>query len=242
MAFVNIKDVTWSDKLVGGSWPVKVPSFMDIHGWFPVWEVERFRSMENALRPGKVLYDIGAYDGWQDAILSSFVGAQNMVLVEPEPTNWPNIRHTWEANTLEAPGATFMGLIGTQETEGTVFFRQYPEGPDYSQLISHTTFRHLDENLHNTACLSLDSLVKKTGMIPDAINVDVEGAGLVVLQSGEETLRHYRPLVWVSIHPGLTRETLGQLPAEEGVHEFMKNLGYREQFLAVDHEEHWLFV
>lgn len=242
MAFVDLKDVTWSKKVVAGKYPVLVPSFMDVHLWWSNWEKERFASMEAKLKPGMTFYDIGAYDGWQDAIISHFVGgSENMILVEPEPTNWGNIKATFDANGLDAPYSTYMGFIGTDTTgKDLVYYDSYPSGPDYSKLISHTTFRHLDENAHNTSCLPLDALVGLSRK-PDAINVDVEGAALIVLRSAVETLRAFHPTLWVSIHGQMTRETYNQLPSEQGVHEFLAQFGYKGTLLANDHEEEWIF-
>lgn len=242
MAFVDLKDISWSKKMVANRYPVLVPSFMDVHAWWSNWEKERFASMEAHLKPGTLFMDIGGYDGWQDAIISQFVGgAENMIIVEPEPTNWPNIRHTFENNGWGVPHATYMGFINTEET-GTdeINLHAWPKGPDYTKLISHTTFRHIDENSHNTSSMKLDTLAALAG-VPTAINVDVEGAGLIVLQSATWLLKHVHPLIWVSVHGQMTRETYNQLPSEEGVHEFLESFGYHGTLLANDHEQEWFY-
>lgn len=244
MSFVGLDGLAWVKKRVAERYEVLVPQFMGVHGWFDTWEKDRFWSMEQHLKPGMIFYDIGAYDGWQDAIISRFVGgAQNMVLVEPEPTNWPNIKATFDANNCGLPKATFQGFIGSNESEkAAVYYNRYPEGVDYSKLISHTTFRHIDENAHDTARTSLDTLASTCGK-PDAINIDVEGAGLLVLQSAERTLEMFHPLIWVSIHDNeiFHHRPLANFPDEHGVSDYLKRFGYIGTFLANEHEEEWFF-
>ncbi len=251
MASIDIKDVSWRERIVGGRWPVTVPTFMDKHAHLENWEVERFASMEAHLKPGMCFWDIGSFDGYQDAIISKFVGGtENMVLVEPEPTNWGNIRATFEANGLGAPLAAYLGLVGSSEKyEPPVFYRGWPDGldyynskiVDYTKLIDHTTFRHIDENDDPT--ISLDTLFHRIKRC-DALNVDVEGAGLIVLQSGEKFLKEHHPLIWVSIHGRdlFHHRPIAQgFPPEQEISKFLEGLGYTGTFLADDHEQEWFY-
>ena len=78
------------------------------------WERERLASMEEHLKPGMVLYDVGTEHGWLSAVYGGFVGYENMVLIEPSPEFWPNIRKIWECNGFPEPLAAFQGFIGDQ--------------------------------------------------------------------------------------------------------------------------------
>jgi FkbM family methyltransferase len=250
MSFINIKDVQWRERMTPGG-AVKVPTFMDVHGTLELWEKERFASMQAHLKPGMCFWDIGAYDGWQDAVISRFVGgAENMVLAEPEPRNWGNIKATFEANGLGVPLATYLGLVGAPEKHSPVVnHKAWPGGVDYydaknvdyTTLIDHTTFRHIDENDDPT--ISLDTLFSSVKRC-DAINVDVEGAGMIVLQSGENLLRDQHPLIWVSIHGRdlFHHRPIAQgFPPEQDIPKFLEGLGYTGTFLADDHEQEWLY-
>jgi FkbM family methyltransferase len=241
--FTKLDEAKWSRRMIGGQW-VFVPSFEDPND-LEHWEISTYLSMQSLLKPGMLFYEIGAYTGWCDVPITRFVGgAENMVLVEPNPINWPNIKATLEKNSCGIPRATFMGFAGTDEKFlSPVVHNGYPTEPDYGKLMEVCSFRLLDEqgNKDNTACITLDNLVALCGA-PDAINVDVEGAALIVLQSATQTLRRYRPMIWVSIHPITLRETTKLLPPEEGVHNYLKQYGYRGTFLGKDHEEHWVYV
>jgi FkbM family methyltransferase len=243
--FEDVATLEFVEKLVNGKYSVKVPKFLDQHQWWGNWERERFNSMEELLKPGMVLYEIGAFDGWQDVILSRFVGGgQNMILIEPVAENWANTKATWEANGVEKPAVTYMGLVGPEETtdELTPWFysHDWPLGPDYSRAISVTKFKHIAEHALNTPCCPLDDFVEIVlTPKPSAINIDVEGAELLVLQSAKRTLERHSPLVWVSIHPEFMKTRYYE--DDSAVHEFMADLGYKGTFLGSDHEQHWCY-
>ncbi len=137
-----------------------------------------------------------------------------------------------------------MGLICPTQPEGLEFgdgrlphinWNRWPEGPDYSKAIAVTKFKHINEN-PETPHIALDYF---PGPEFEAINIDVEGAELLVLQSAERLLKETRPLVWISIHPEFMKARYGH--DDVAVHEFMAELGYRGTFLGTDHEDHWFF-
>ena len=159
--FEDVATLEFVEKLVNGKYLVKVPKFLDHHQWWGNWERERFDSMEELLKPGMVLYDCGAFDGWQDVILSRFVGGgQNMVLIEPVAENWANIKATWEANGVDVPRATYMGLIApaSQMKAARLYKSEWPDGPDYSNAISVTKFKHITENIESTTATTMSYL------------------------------------------------------------------------------------
>lgn len=83
------------------------------------------------------------------------------------------------------------------------------------------------------------NIVTETGIVPDALTMDVEGAELLILRGARQTLKMYKPKVWISIHPDLGERDYG-ITKEETL-KFMQDLGYKSEFLAKDHEEHWYF-
>ena len=257
--YVHRNDVRFVDDCIGG-YTVKVPHFIEEKHFRDQWEKERFQSMEMNLKPGDVLFDVGAEQGQMSAIYARFVGGgENMVLFEPVPQVWPNIKATWEANGLMTPRATYCGLVGTESTSPIMSAIDYSTGhtqgwpyPAFSDsLLDATKFRYSHEHSHATQTISIDDFVfsrgevvgrmpeEMRGIVPNAITIDVEGYELQVLRGAVETLKQYRPLVWVSIHPDLMEKFTGKNAAL--VHALMNELGYSEDHLATDHEEHWMF-
>jgi len=241
--FVERSELKFVSKIVNRKYPVRVPEYLDLHQWWDDWETARFDSMEKNLKKGMLFFDVGAFDGWQDVIISRFVGGgRNMVLIEPVEENWANIRATWEDNLVELPYATcygFMAADSDQSMDATEIVRHgWPTKPDYSKVISVTKFKLLNEHRDTTPWIQFDNLATLIGL-PNAINVDVEGGELEVLRSAQWVLTQGRPLVWVAIHPEFMKDRYNQKP--EDIHKFMHSLGYNAEFLGSDHEEHFLF-
>lgn len=207
---------------------------------FDYWELARFHSMRDHLTPGMVLYDVGTEQGWCNLMYASMVGPENMVLVEPTSEFWPNIRATWERNYPGVrPRACYDGLISDKTTDPRPFAYGWPAGSD-GPLIDRNKYQYIHEHSADVVEMTLDDLVGRTGVVPDAVTMDVEGAELLVLHGGEQTLRAHHPLMWVSVHPDLGERDYGITPDQ--VHAFMADLGYTGQHLATDHEQHWLYT
>ena len=207
---------------------------------FAVWEKERIWSMSDNLKKGDVLFDIGTEQGWCNLIYAQFVGPENMVLIEPTQEFWPNIQATWEKNYpgIE-PKAFYDGLISDKTSdERTKNFTAWPDASRGS-LIDRNKYQYIDDNSENVPEITIDDYVKRTGVIPDALTMDTEGAEIAVLRGAEQTLREYKPLVWASVHPDLAiQHGFGDV---QNVYDFMESLGYKHQYLATDHEVHEFF-
>ncbi len=87
---------------------------------------------------------------------------------------------------------------------------------------------------------SLDGLLRLDTVIPRDIlvKIDVEGAEYEVLQGARAILAR-RNVTWsVSIHPELLKRFNH---TDQDVHSLMRDMGYKSQLLARDHEEHWWY-
>ncbi len=202
------------------------------------WEFPRFESFRHHLKYGDVFFDVGAEHGWISALIGrEFVGAENMVLFEPGDEFWINIRKTWEYNGLDDPLGCFCGFVDQTSTSDVVGV--WPaEAVQGAPEVGGMPYKTLGVN-EEIKTISIDDYVRITNHIPDAINVDVEGAELKVMSGANETLRAHRPLVWVSIHPDLMQRDHGTNKDE--FISFMEGHYYVPSFLGSDHEEHYLF-
>lgn len=219
-------------------WEFELPEPLASWDVFDYWERERFDSMQRHLKAGMVLFDVGTEQGWCNLIYASFVGPENMVLIEPTPEFWPNIVHTWFKNYDAHPRAYYQGLLSDKTTDDRQAFNSQPQAA-YGDLIDRNKYQYIHEHSDGIPEMRLDDLVERSGVVPDAITMDVEGAELLVLQGARDTLERHRPLAWVSVHPDLGEQHYGVVPAD--VHDFMGGLGYRGTFLGEDHEQHWIY-
>ena len=212
---------------------------------FDYWELERFNSMRDNLKPGMVLFDIGTEQGWCNLIYASFVGPENMVLIEPTQEFWPNIKQIWERNYPGVqPKGFYDGLIGEDYTDRRYLaktvklFEQWPACAD-GDMIDRNKYQYIDDNSEDVPQITIDDYVRISGIVPDALTMDTEGAEIVILRGAEKTLREHKPLVWASVHPDLAIEH--GFGDTKNVYEFMEKMGYDHKYLATDHEVHELF-
>lgn len=206
---------------------------------FDYWERARFHSMRDNLTHGDVLFDIGTEQGWCNLIYAQFVGPENMVLIEPTAEFWPNIQATWQRNYGDVfPKAMYAGLLSDKTTDRRPWFDWWPAGSQ-GPLIDRNRYQYIHDNTEQVPEMRLDDLVERSGIIPTAVTMDVEGAELLVLHGAAETLAVHHPKVWISIHPDLGERDYGVIPKQ--VHRFMDQCGYSGEHLATDHEEHWFF-
>ena len=76
---------------------------------------------------------------------------------------------------------------------------------------------HVKQNENGTLLLEkLDNIKIAEGVV-DFIKIDVEGHEFQVLQGAEETLKKYKPTIFVETYPD----------EKPKVHEYLTNLGYR---------------
>ena len=205
---------------------------------FACWERERFHSMRDNLTYGDILFDVGTEQGWCNLIYADMVGPTNMVLIEPTTEFWPNIKATWERNYHYPPMACWDGLVSDVTDTKTRVFTPWPAAAN-GDLIDRNKYQYIHAHSRDIKQLTLDDLVTRSGIIPNAITIDVEGAELKVLHGATETLIEHRPLVWASLHDDLLERDYNA--TIEDVHTFMESLGYIPTYLGTDHEAHWLY-
>lgn len=235
-------ELTW----INGRWPVLLPPHRACRPEWPWWEATRLAAMHHFIKPGHVVYDVGAEEGDFPTLFATW-GAQ-VVLIEPNPYVWPCIRYTWEANFDHRPLGHYVGLLGVADVDapetdierGTV--DGWPRCTERPMVPDHG-FRHLWEHGgRNTPITTLDHLVARLGHIPDVVTMDVEGGELFVLRGAEHTLTEHRPIVFVSIHPDFMAEMYDIGDGITAVNDLMAGHGYEHTYLCTDHEVHMLYL
>lgn len=232
---------------VNGRWPLLLPEHRAVRPEWPWWEATRLAAMRHFIKPADLVYDIGAEEGDFPGLFASW-GA-NVVLVEPNPKVWPNIRAIFEANALtDRMRGWYVGFAGDEcrtildwDLEHTA----NPEGPwpvcAHGPIIGDHGFLVIPER-PDVSITTVDWLAEHFGL-PDVITIDVEGAELTVLRGASRVLRDNRPLVFVSVHidlPWIDEKYPGD--TGENLAVFMNEHGYEGVYLTTDHEAHWLYV
>lgn len=259
-----MNDVPMIPTLINGQWQVLLPEHRAVRPeWYTEtgWERARLGSMHHHLtalceratgpdigrRP--VIIDVGVEEGDLTALYSQW--GCDVVMVEPNPKVWPNVRAIWEANGLRDPLYAFVGFAGDAcdyHGPGHAQWFDTHVGPThgwprcaFGDVIGDHAFLHLAQHPH-VPTQTLDYMMALAGVNVDAITMDVEGSELTVLRGAEGILADDRPLVWVSVHTDAQwMDENYPLDGRAAVLEWMAKRDYAGTLLAIDHEEHWFF-
>lgn len=205
---------------------------------YDYWEKERVLSMREHLKKGDVLFDIGTESGWCNLVYASMVGPENMVLIEPTPEFWPNIKALWDKNYPHIlPKGTYSGLFSNKTTDDRDInpYIVWPKDVE-GDLIDKNSYKYIHEHGNVIPQMTLDDYVLKTKINPNALTIDTEGSELLILHGAENTLKSQSLKVWISEHDDMA---LRDYNVKKGQLEtYMGSLGYKREYLAVDHEVH----
>lgn len=200
------------------------------------WEKERMQKMHEMIKKDDVVLYIGNEEGDLSGIIASW-GAK-MILVEPNPKVWPNTKAIWEANNLEKPLACFVGFASGQNSGRITLIKDtFPACAD-GEVIHDHGFMELRN--HNAEEIKIDMICEILQNNPKHISIDVEGSEWEVLKGAEETIKQFKPILWVSIHPEFMISQYNQYSAD--LRNWIKDRGYKETILAYDHELHVMYA
>lgn len=199
------------------------------------WEKERFFSMMLNVKPGDIFFDIGAEFGAISAMIQKYLRPR-MVLFEPTREFFDSIKLIWEMNNLEEPEAIFHGFVSDKTPVMKVPALYWKDiEPREIEAMAYLNLNN-ESQREKVPTVTVDDYVGATGLIPRVLNIDVEGAEILVINGAVDTLKKYKPLVWLSIHSDLIK---GYNSSEEKLIKKMKSLNYSCELLAVDHEKHY---
>jgi FkbM family methyltransferase len=192
--------------------------------WRGTYESFEARHFANRIKPGMVVYDIGAHVGYYTLIAARRVGPRGAVFsFEPDPENAAALRQHVRRNRLE--GVVTVSEIAVSDSDG------------HGKFISggsHASTGHLTEAGDGGVAVqttTIDTLNTRGARPPDVIKMDVEGAELAALTGARRTLHQFRPTVYLSVHSSALRVDSVA---------FLSALGYRlESFSEYDPSLTW---
>jgi FkbM family methyltransferase len=163
------------------------------HGcWFGSYELSKQKAFAAALKPGHVVYDLGANVGFYSLLASVFVGPQGQVFsFEPSPRNLLLLRQHLAMN-----GITNCTIYEAAVTDSRGF-ANFDPATDWSggHLAPAST------NSFTVPTVSLDELVDSGELpLPQVIKCDIEGAEYNALKGAVRTLQSATPVIFLSTH------------------------------------------
>lgn len=233
------------EAILNGQFPITIPKHRaDRPQWYTKegWERARLNALHETIKSqvdhlGDCrLYYVGAEEGEMPALCQMW-GAR-VVLFEPNPKVWPNIKAIWDANKLEYP-ISFCGFASNESSGQLELYAGFPPSAD-GEVISNHGFMNLSEiDREKSSQIKVDDLIATgvNGLLPPTIlTMDVEGSEWEVLRGAEQTLRLHKPVIFLSLHPEFMYQLHGEYASD--CRTWIKALGYEEQLLDYQHEVH----
>jgi FkbM family methyltransferase len=192
-----------------GKWWIVWSSFRSC--WLGLYELDKQRIFNTLVKPGDVVFDVGANAGYYTLLGTVLAGPEGKVFAfEPLPRNAAIIRRHVEMNKLSNV-TVYEGAVS--DRAGTARFDSgvIPEMAHLSESggIEVRTFK-------------LDSLLAEGVPPPAVMKIDVEGAEVDVLNGARQMIETHHPTMMVATH---------SVPLFEQTKAFLESLGYEVRVL-----------
>jgi len=226
------------DTVINGQFKIILPEHRaERPDWYTEegWEKARLKSIYSNTTKDDVMFYVGAEEGEMPA-LSQMWGA-DVVLFEPNPKVWSNIKEIWKANKLDDP-ITFQGFCSNETRivdDSGQLQHGFPECADLPIEAAHG-FKELYLEAKNYNQTKIDDV---TSIIPTQMSIDVEGSEFEVLKGAEQTIIKHKPKIWLSLHPEFLFAQWNVYGTE--VRNWIKDKGYKETLLDYKHEVHFYY-
>jgi FkbM family methyltransferase len=163
------------------------------------------------VRPGAVVYDIGAHVGTIALGVARLVGPSGRVVAfDGDPDNAATLRESSLRNHLEARLEVVSGAVWSYTASHGIPFRR--GGMRRSQGGVEANGHHPvvgTGEIIAVPAVALDDFVAAGGPTPQLVKIDVEGGEYEVLRGGTNLFKHQRPLIIAEVHHQEAAEQIG---------------------------------
>lgn len=164
------------------------------HGcWLGSYEHDKVLRFQETVKPGHVVFDVGAHVGYYTLLASELAGPHGQVIAfEPLPRN---LRYLHEHLRLNSVQNVRVIEAAVSDRSGTARFRVVPD----SSMGAVTSDASADAIEVET--VSLDDLFARGEIpAPNVLKIDVEGAEASVLAGAEKVIAEARPAIFLATH------------------------------------------
>ena len=173
------------------------------------YDSEMFTDFSENHGKSKVVYDVGGFVGVSSLIFAKCMNQTGKVITfEPNPSNSNRILLNLSHNSKAGKCVTLIkSALGEKEhTQHMIMSENIDNGFSSTSRIESSHAKIADKLLPNdfyeedVVIRTLDNVVKDIGLIPDVIKVDIEGAEHLFLLGAQETLKLYKPILYIELH------------------------------------------
>ncbi|MEK7089739.1 MAG: FkbM family methyltransferase [Patescibacteria group bacterium] len=158
--------------------------------WLGSYELEKQTLFASFIKPGDVVFDVGAQAGFYTLLASVRVGSEGKVFsFEPFPENFKNVKKHLELNAIHNVSVLELAV---SDRSGEIGFMAG---------TSTSTGAISDSGTIKVKTESLDNLVVSGRILPpNVIKMDIEGAEVLALRGANTILEKYKPIILLATH------------------------------------------
>jgi FkbM family methyltransferase len=159
--------------------------------WLGFYEYDKQKRFVEYVKPGCVVFDIGANVGYYTLLASKLVGGNGEVICfEPEPVN---LMYLKKHIAMNAVGNAKVIEAAVSDRDGEVSFRRGDHETSTGRISSDGQLK--------VPSVTIDSLVGSGSIPPPAfLKIDIEGAEYHALCGTQKTLIAHHPIIFLATH------------------------------------------
>jgi FkbM family methyltransferase len=164
---------------------------------FRAYETEETQFLKSIINNNQCIIDIGANCGWYSLALAKHCPGAQVYAFEPIPRTYEILQRNITRNKFNN---IFSYKIALSNTEGILNFLYTPQCSGATSLAMAGQPVAL-EHLQEIPCPSttLDNFCTENKLSPQLIKCDVEGAELMVIEGGENTIVTHKPIILIEL-------------------------------------------
>ena len=185
------------------------------------YEADNYMFLQQQVKPGMHLIDIGAHLGLFSACSSQLTGPKGKIICfEPTPGTFAILKDTLRLNHCDNVIAL---PVAVSDKEGTAtFYVSETAGYNSNSLVMNKPGKELSG--YDVKLVTIDHMVAEYNLKPSLIKIDAEGAELDVLKGGIKTFKDHKPLLILGLHPAFIEQKGDSLGA---IFDLLSANGYR---------------
>ena len=151
-----------------------------------------------ALRSAKCFVDVGAHLGWYTCIAAKHMPCGSVYGFEMDDLSFALLEQNISINNFTN---VEVYNVAVSDFPGVVSYKRDTKRPSPTFRIQANEKKSEAAGSVSVNSVKLEEFFKNKGIVPDVIKVDVEGAEMNVLIGMRQTLRNYKPILFLEIHP-----------------------------------------
>lgn len=181
--------------------------------WSPIlgkWEPAMQKIMVNVVKPGDIVYDLGANNGLHGLLMAGLVGERGKIYnFEPIMENVEEIVENYSLNNIE----NYANITAAVSDECGVISFDLGNHHKQGSITSKTMLGSASIKVNT---ITIDSFIESGNPGPDFIKMDIEGAEGKALNGFSKYIDQFQPLMIIELHSPEQDAIVGKFLNEHG--------------------------